>query len=61
MMAHPTTKTIGPITASVSEPGYPYWTHIEHRDGRIGLGHEDARDLLYAVQRIVAYLDEKKV
>jgi hypothetical protein len=57
----PTEKKIGQATVSVLRDGHPYWTHIEFENGRITLGHEDARDLLYAMQRIVAYLDFRGV
>jgi hypothetical protein len=53
----PTVKQIGQVQVSVSPRGYPYWTRIESPDVHLSFGHEEARDLLYAMQRIVAFLD----
>lgn len=65
-MGYPAEKKINyAMSVSVSEQGYPYWTNITIRDMRAGqdvrtnLHHEEARDLLYAMQRIVAFLDSK--
>lgn len=60
-MTPPTEKKIGDISVSVAEHGYPHWTRINHGYGhQILLGEEEARDLLYAMQRIVAFLDAKE-
>lgn len=60
MASHPTRKQIGQVTVAVDQGGYPYWTRINYENGCISLGHEEARDLLYAMQRIVAFLDAKQ-
>lgn len=57
----PTPKTIGQATVTVTPSGYPFWTRIDTDKASILLGHEEARDMLYAMQRIVAYLDFKNV
>lgn len=59
----PTPKRAGDVTISVDQRGYPYWTRIEGVVGLntayISLNHDEARDLLYAMQRIVAFLDNR--
>jgi len=57
-MQHPTTKRIGNnFNIRVDEYGYPYWTRMMGKEVNCSLNQEEARDLLYALQRIVAYLD----
>ena len=53
----PTTKRIGDVSVRVEAHGWPYWTRIDGRDVNWLLNHEEARDLLYAMQRVVAWLD----
>ncbi len=60
-MGHPTDKKINDsLKVSVSTQGYPYWTYLEVDGVRLALEHEEARDLLYAMKRIVAFLDSKE-
>lgn len=57
----PSVKKIGTVSVTISEHGWPHWTRIERTDREgvcIMLGHEQARDMLYAMQRIVAFLDK---
>ncbi len=49
----PATKKAGDLTISVDQHGYPFWTRIEGRNGHAAtLSHDEARDLLYIMQRI---------
>jgi hypothetical protein len=59
-MDHPTAKHIGQMTVTVDSAGWPYWTRLVTHEGTITLDHEEARDLHYAMQRIVAFLDGKE-
>ena len=57
----PTTKTIGPIKyLSVDDHPSCNWTRFETETGFFILNPEEARDLHYAMSRIVAFLDTKK-
>lgn len=57
-MGHPAAKQINHrLSVSVAIQGWPFWTHIYVGDTSVGLNEEEARDLLYAMQRIVAWLD----
>ena len=54
----PDEKHITPdLSVSVTEHGWPHWTTIRLRQDSIGLRPEHARDLHYALGRIVAFLD----
>ena len=58
----PTVKTIGGLTVSVATEAYPHWTRIADRGTVvIALGHEEARDLHYALTRVIAFLDARGV
>lgn len=65
-MTVPTPKTIGDITVTVDERGWPFWTRINIPSGLngvtygISLNEEQAHDLHYALSRIVEYLDDRK-
>ncbi len=58
-MERPTDKKINRAHVTVDEGGLTHWTRISFDGAMLSLGHEEARDLLYAMQRIVAYLDSK--
>lgn len=59
-MIYPTEKTIANVTVSVRRGGWPHWVDMRGAAFAWTLNHEEARDLLYAMQRIVAFIDENE-
>jgi hypothetical protein len=61
-MTHPKDKTISNLNISVDFNGWPRWTRITATD-RLWvavLNEEEARDLHYALTRIIAFLEDAK-
>jgi hypothetical protein len=59
----PTEKAIGAFSISVDSQGWPRWTRIRNRANDqwfMVLNEEEARDLHYALTRIVDFLDDAK-
>jgi hypothetical protein len=62
-MGHPEPKNIGDVTVSVDYNGWPRWTRLNIRNGERGafiFNEEQARDLHYALTRVVEFLDDMK-
>jgi hypothetical protein len=59
-MNHPSKKTIGDFEIAVDFEGWPRWTRIRAGDQEFIFTEEQAHDLLYAMQRIVAFLEDAK-
>jgi hypothetical protein len=56
-MAHPPMVTIGSLSISVDSQGSPHWTRLQDGAATIIMRPEEARLTLFAMQRIVAFLD----
>lgn len=58
MADHPTKKTVAGVDVAVDREGWPHWTRLSRGSVTWTFSHEEARDLHYALTRIVAFLDD---
>jgi len=56
----PTPKTISGVCVRVDQCGWPRWTRFDGERVNWILNEEEARDLHYALSRIVEFLDDAK-